>query len=135
MYQTFNAPSYGPTFGGGHDLYVGSDLSIGYSYLYSYGATGSQTQQSIVDGSMYDGANLRIDGLETFTVAIAPPVANPLRMLATATSNAVPEPGSLALFGLAIIGLIVSKGPFGRRRRDTVEKPATDDFLVAPAQA
>jgi hypothetical protein len=37
MAQTFNDPSFGPTFGGGHDLYVSSNLSEGSAVQVSYG--------------------------------------------------------------------------------------------------
>ncbi|MCK4997875.1 MAG: PEP_CTERM-anchored TLD domain-containing protein, partial [Anaerohalosphaera sp.] len=36
-FQTYNHPSHGPTFGGGHDIYVNSSLSTGYSLVHSYG--------------------------------------------------------------------------------------------------
>ena len=36
-YGTYNHPSYGPTFGGGHDLHVDSSMKSGYTYFgYSY---------------------------------------------------------------------------------------------------
>ncbi len=87
-YQTYNASYYGPTFGGGHDLYLQSDLNSGYSYSYSYG-NGTLQGRSIVDGSTYNGLDIRITALETFTIA----------------PGAVPLPGSAALLGLGLLGL------------------------------
>lgn len=88
MYQSYNYQGYGPTFGGGHDLYVYGSLNGGSSYAYSY-------------GSNYGGSNIfghsgntsfQVTGLEVFT--IAEQVA------------AVPEPTSIALFGIALCGLL-----------------------------
>lgn len=82
-YQTFNATTYGPTFGGGHDLYVNSALSGGYSNLFSYGAGNFA---SIVDGSAYDGANMVVGAVEVFHISSVPiPAALPL--LGTALSG------------------------------------------------
>lgn len=93
VYQTYDTITYGPTFGGGHDLYVDYWLSNGYSYGYSYGGFSAL---SIVDGSSYNGFDMRIGALEVFTVA--PYVAHD-----------VPEPGSIAILGLGLAGLAAAR--------------------------
>lgn len=93
QYQTFNYGVYGPTFGGGHDLYVNNFLNVGYSNGYTYGG---YTYKSIVDGSYNDGWNMQIGALEVFTVA--PYVAHD-----------VPEPGSIAILGLGLAGLVAAR--------------------------
>jgi hypothetical protein len=85
IYTTYNAPNYGPTFGGGHDIYVDSTLSTGYSYGYSYGGV---SVQSLVDGSGYDGYDVTYGAIEVFTIS----------------ASTVPEPAAL---GLACVGLCV----------------------------
>lgn len=87
--QTVNNSGLGPIFGGGFDIYVDRALSSGYSYGSSYG---TDYQKSIVDGSSYNGFNMQIAALEVFTIA---PFA----------VNAVPEPGTMALTGLGLLGV------------------------------
>jgi hypothetical protein len=75
-YQTNNALSYGPTFGGGHDIYVDGGLSSGYSFLWSYTA-GHPQQTSIIDGSVYSGGDVMYGALEVFTISTTAPVPEP----------------------------------------------------------
>lgn len=93
IYQTYNTSSYGPTFGGGHDIYVDTSLSNSYSFGYSYG---NDYGKSIVDGSQYIGQNIKIDALEVFTIG-------------GYTSNAVPEPMTVALLGIGLLGVAASR--------------------------
>ncbi|MFC5477658.1 PEP_CTERM-anchored TLD domain-containing protein [Massilia suwonensis] len=87
LYQTYNYGGYGPTFGNGHDLYVDQNLSYGYSNLYAYA---SSTSTDLL-GNNYGYTGMTISGFEVFTFA-------PER-------NDVPEPGSLALFAIALAGV------------------------------
>jgi hypothetical protein len=93
-YQTYNSPSYGPTFGGGHDIYVTGDLTQGHSFLWSYNPNNAPVwpTASIVGGN-YDGAYWTIRGLEVFTVAV----------------GTAPEPTTLALLGLGLAGLAATR--------------------------
>lgn len=90
QYQTYNYINYGPTFGGGHDINLDYTLSTGYSLGYSYG---SLDWTSIVDGSAFNGFDMKIGSLEVFTIAGFTPVA-----------NAVPEPATISLLGMGLLG-------------------------------
>lgn len=93
-HQTRNTESYGPTFGGGNDIVVTSNLNGGGAKGLSYG-TASDLDRSIVDGSLYNGNDIRVGTLEVFTVQYSPePPA------------VVPEPGTLALAGLGLLGMV-----------------------------
>lgn len=92
--QTFNAASFGPTFGCGHDLHVNESLNFGYSYLYSYG-DGTQVQRDIARyPNSYAGnvQGLQYGQIEVFSIAHV---------------SGVPEPQTylLLLAGLAFMGL------------------------------
>jgi len=94
MYQTYNAAGYGPTFGGAWDQYVAGSLNVGYSYLWSYSDDDAPTGGvSIIDGSAYTGYDVRIAGIEIFSISDAAVLP-------------VPEPGTLALFAIAVTGLV-----------------------------
>jgi hypothetical protein len=87
--------NYFPTFGGGFNLSAGHDLEIG-AFCYSPGCNGStnhseayyEGNESILGGSGF--TQFRILELETLTFAPA---------------NDVPEPSTLAIFALGMIGL------------------------------
>jgi hypothetical protein len=97
QFQTFNYPSYGPTFGGGHDLHVEYGLNYGFSLGFSYGGA-SLFNKSIIDGSYFDGYNVTFGGIEVFTISSVTPV---------------PEPEIYAMMGLGL-GLL---GWVGRRKK------------------
>lgn len=91
------------SFGEGLDLYGGQYAlgdGYGYSYDYSYGKDGNLTN-GINGGQLlgvpYNGGNLEINALETFTFAAAAP---------STPANAVPEPSSLAILAAGLLGLI-----------------------------
>ncbi|HEY5802052.1 MAG TPA: PEP_CTERM-anchored TLD domain-containing protein [Burkholderiaceae bacterium] len=96
-YQTYNAASYGPTFGWGHDLFVPNDLTHGgISLLYSYiEPDGSYFNTSLLDGAPYVAPDITFGAMEIYLI------------------NAVPEP---ATYGLLAAGLGVL-GFAARRRR------------------
>ncbi len=93
-YSTYNSKFHGATFGGGHDLYVNNNLTSGYSYLgNSYGdvtRAGNSDYINILAGSYI----FNIEKYETFTISQASPTSQ------------VPAPSTLAIFALAIIGLV-----------------------------
>jgi len=97
-YSTYNHSNYGATFGGGHDLYIDSDLATGYSNLgHSYGDTSAYrttTNRNLLAGT-FNG--WQIQKYETFTVNQATP------------RSEVPEPSTLAIFALGVIGLAARK--------------------------
>lgn len=102
QHQTYNLAELGPVFGAGYDLVVDHWLSTGYSNGYSYGcgtsSNRSDCQRSIVDGSLYSGWDMKIGALEVFTVAGFTP-----------SPTNVPEPGSLVLVGLGLLGLTATR--------------------------
>lgn len=80
-FQTYNATTFGPTFGGGFDIYVDSALSTGYSFLHSYAA--GTPSVSIVDGSGFSGSSAISYGqIEVFKVSPVPEPENYAMMLA-----------------------------------------------------
>lgn len=106
LYQSLNVIYSGPTFGGGNDLYVSDTLNYGYSYLYSYSnIDGSNYGTSIIDGSGFNAPDVSIFGIEVFTISDGQMV-----------DGHVPEPGTLALVGLALTAGVVTK-----RRRPSSE--------------
>jgi TLD/PEP-CTERM motif len=115
--QTLNAPGSGPIFGGSDfDIFVDQSLSNGHSSLYSYAngiiGLGSNAGRSIIDGSPYSssfGNTIAIDELEVFTISLGAAVPGPA--IPALLSNPIPEPGTLALLSVALLGFAV------RRRR------------------
>lgn len=89
--QTFNSANAGPTFGVGHDLYVPEDLTNGgSSYLYTYNRYGQPaTGYSLLDGSVWQGANITYGAIQVFSI------------------RAIPEPATYALLlaGLGVLGV------------------------------
>ena len=91
QYQTYNSPSYGPTYGGGHDIYIQSDLSAGYANQYTYGSGATPGALNIVGRTGL--SSLDYGTLEVFT--IGPYVA-----------PSVPEPASIVLLGIGALTLL-----------------------------
>jgi len=98
--QTYNGVDYGPTFGSGNDIYVNSTLTGGYSFGESFET--DFLGQSILSGAAYDGNGFAIDQLEVFTVA-----------------SSVPEPSSVALLGLGVLGLATARRKSTRSERSS----------------
>jgi hypothetical protein len=99
IYQTYNAASYGPSFGGGPDLYVSASLSSGTLNRFSYGLSGG----NILGGATAQGVTF--GRMEVFSIAAAP-VAD--------------GGGTLALIGVALssLGCLSWKwGTIQRRRK------------------
>ena len=90
QYQTYNDRFYGPTFGQGHDISVDVSLSGGYLNPFSYSQPGGP---NLLGSS--DLQKFTIAGLEVFTIANG--VAS------------VPEPGTLTLLGLGVLGLAAAR--------------------------
>ena len=88
--QTFNTGFYGPTFGKGFDIVITRSLNGGYLYPFSYSQEGGPN----LLGSSGISA-ITIAGLEVFTIANG--VAS------------VPEPGTLTLLGLGVLGLAAAR--------------------------
>lgn len=92
--QTYNDPTYGPTFGNGHDLYVNATLSGGTSRNSSYdipgGLVGSGDENGL-DPNPNAFIFSAVLALETFTIAAAP--------------AEVPEPAPLALLAVGLLAL------------------------------
>ena len=88
--QTFNAGKYGPIFGRGLDIFVDTNLNDGNLYPNSYSQQGGP---NLLGSS--GGQYIAIAGLEVFTIANG--VAS------------VPEPGTLTLLGLGVLGLAAAR--------------------------
>lgn len=64
VYQTYNHPQYGPTFGGGHDIYTFSSYGgQGYNYPYSY-----QNPSSKGYNYLSGAANFTVADIEVFKI-------------------------------------------------------------------
>jgi len=90
-HSTSSANDLGATFGAGHDLYIDATLSTGYSNL------GASYGENTLYGSVAAGKELagnfdgwQIQKYESFTV----------------NASQVPEPSTLAIYALGIIGLV-----------------------------
>lgn len=89
-YQTYNHPTFGPTFGGGWDLIVYPGSGNNYANAYAYG--GGQGTANIFGFATVTG--FQVLGVETFTIA---------------SGTAVPEPATWALL-LAGLALTAGRG-------------------------
>ena len=98
QYATYNHPDYFATFGGGFDLTSNATgvLGSGTGYAVHYGTYVGEINSS--QGNIVTGvkgvAQFQVNSLETFTFSSA---------------TAVPEPSTLAIFTLGIIGLAVRR--------------------------
>lgn len=98
-YQTVGAPSYGPTFGGGHDIFANTSLESGYAFAFSYGVSFGT---NILDGS--STTSFLISDVEVFTIQEGQDEPAP-----------VPEPSTLLLFGAGLAA--AARNHFRRQRR------------------
>ena len=80
IYQTLNAPGYGPIFGGGWDIGIFSGET--YVYNFSYGGTTSGTLNILGNAG---ATNMTVDEIEVYTV-----------------SNEAPEPSTFCLLGAGL---------------------------------
>ncbi len=108
-YQTYNASSYGPTFGVGHDIYVGTNLTYGDTLNNSYGGTSFRDNILNEPGIFHSGNNM-FGAIEVFTIRNGVPDPG----------IATPEAGSLIAWTL----LGTSFGMAAWRRRVKRASPA-----------
>ncbi|WDE06009.1 PEP_CTERM-anchored TLD domain-containing protein [Thalassomonas viridans] len=90
----FNYQDYFATFGGGHDIFGGSFTLGGTGYSNAFGTYNGKLPNSkgnIVTGSD-ERVNFTVNALETFSVTAA-------------QTPSVPEPSTLVMFALGILGL------------------------------
>jgi hypothetical protein len=98
QFATYSDASSFAVFGGAYDMSggwnaIGANFGSSRSFGTYNGVYGASAKGNIVDFGLYD-VSYRVNALETFTVA---------------PSKSVPEPSTLAIFALGMIGLASSR--------------------------
>jgi hypothetical protein len=116
-YQTYNNPTNGPTFGGGHDLLLNESLSGGRTNIgFSYGDNARWTQESYLAEFGGSDRDWTVGKLETFTLsAPSDTFGSGAKAMTDEQGNAVAAANVSAPIGLGMLSL--SLLAFGARRR------------------